>query len=550
MRNSTWIHAAIVATLALGACSRRETRVEEGNRLKILHVGNGGEVADLDPQTAIAAVDGDVISALFEPLIQLDPVDLHPLPGAAASWEISPDGRTYTFHLRPGAKWSNGDPVRASDWVYSFHRLITPTLAAPFLNYATLVAGAEDYGKGVTKDFASVGIREIDPLTLEIQLTNPTPYFPAVLNFWPLYPVHRPTIEKFNAFARPGTPWTRPGNLVGNGPFMLKEMTPNDHITVVPNPHYWGRAQVRLNELRFYPVDSIDSEERMFRAGQLHVTSNVPVTKIEAYRRERPDALRITPILGTAYYSLNTRVPPLNDRRVRRALALALDRKAIVETVTRAREKPALSFTPDGIAGYPGAKKLKPDADEARRLLAEAGFPGGAGFPKLELIFNSNETYRAIAEAVQFMWKRELGIEIGVRNLEMKVYYPTVRNGNYQIARVGWEAVVLDPHDFSEQFQSASSNNWTGWSDPEYDRILAASEKNPSNEERYKLLQQLDEILEREMPIIPLYHNTHRALVHPAVKGWPDNAINIKIFQQVDLEGVESRGSAVDGQKK
>ena len=539
----------VALAFSLAACSRRETRVEQGNREKVLHVGNGGDVADLDPQTVLGALEGDVMCALFEPLIQLDPVDLHPVPGAAASWEVSPDGRVYTFHLRPDAKWSNGDPLRASDWVYSFRRLITPALAAPFLNYAALVEGAGEYGAGKTTDFGTVGVREIDPLTLEIRLRNPTPYFPAVLNFWPFFPVHRATIEKFDAFSRPGQAWTRPGNLVGNGPFVLKEWVPNDHITVAANPHYWGHDKVRLREIRFYPVDNTDTEERMFRSGQLHVASSVPVAKIESYRREQPDVLHLTPILGTFFFSLNTRKPPLDDERVRRALSLAIDRRAIVETVTRGGERPAYSFTPDGMGDYVVGAKLKENADEARRLLAEAGYPGGAGFPKLEVIFNTNGGHAAVAEAVQFMWKRELGIEAELRNMEWKVYLNTVHRGDYQVARLGWEAVVLDPHDFLEQFRSNSSNNWTGWSNPEYDRILGQSERTASNAERYPLLQQLDKIIEREMPLIPIYHNTHRSLVLPVVKGWPDNAINIKIFQQTYLEPVEGRGSSVEAPK-
>ena len=541
--------AAVAITSSIASCTRKATRVEDGNRHQVLHVGNGGDVADLDPHTAIGALEGDVMGSLFEPLIQLDPFDLHPVAGAAASWDVSPDGRIYTFHLRPDSKWSNGDAVRADDWVYSFKRLITPALAAPFLNYATLVEGAEAYGAGKTTDFSTVGVRALDPLTLEIRLLNPTPYFPAVLNFWPLYPVHRATIEKFDAFARPGQAWTRAGNLVGNGPFVLKEWIANDHITVAANPNYWNHDKVKLREIRFYAVDNIDTEERMFRAGQLHVTSNVPVTRIEWYRKEHPDLLHLTPILGTFYLSLNTRNAPLNDARVRRALALAIDRQSIVDTVLRSGERPAFAFTPDGMGDYPVGAKLKEDANEARRLLAEAGFPGGRGFPKLDVIFNTSATYGALLEAIQFMWKRELGIESELHNMEWKVYLNTVHNGNYQVARLGWEAVVLDPHDFLEQFRSNSSNNWTGWKNPEYDRILAESERTGSNAERYKQLQQLDVILEREMPVIPVFHNVHRSLVNPVVRGWPDNAINIKIFQQTNLQNVDGRKSSVEGLK-
>jgi len=206
------------------------------------------------------------------------------------------------------------------------------------------------------------------------------------------------------------------------------------------------------------------------------------------------------------------------------------------------------AFTPDVMGDYAVGAKFKADANEARRLLAEAGYPGGAGFPKLDVVLNTNSTYSALAEAVQFMWKRELGVESELRNMEWKVYLNTVHSMNFQVARLGWEAVVLDPHDFLEQFRTGSSNNWTGWSNPEYDRILAESERTGDNLERYQLLQKLDRMIEREMPIIPLYHNTHRSLVHPSVKGWPDNAINIKIFQQTYLDPVGNRPPAI-GQK-
>ncbi len=530
-----FVPVALLLALLAG-CSRRETLVERGNREKILHVGNGAEPADLDPQTNLGAIEGDILTALFEPLVQLDPVDLRPTPAGATHWEVTPDGCVYTLHLRPEARWSNGDPVRADDWVFSFRRLLNPKLAAPFVNYAFLIAGAEDFQCGRNADFAHVGVRARDSLTLEIQLVQATSYFPSVLSFFAFYPVHRATLEKFGALERAGTAWTRPGNLVSNGAFTLKEWSPGKVVSVIPNPHYWSRASVRLAEIRFHPVENAEVEERMYRAGELHATSRVPLSKFEVYRRERPRELLITPIYGTLYYALNIRKPPLDDVRVRRALALAIDRESIVKNVTRGNEAPALSFTPPGIAGYAVGVKLKPDAAEARRLLASAGFPGGANFPTLELSFNTNETHRAVAEAVQFMWKRELGIEVRLTNQEWKVYLAAVHRGDYQLARLAWEAVVPDPHDFAEQFRTGSSNNWTGWSSPEYDRILAESERSPSDAERYPLLQQLDAIIEREMPLVPIYHNTHSALIRPEVKGWPANAENYKTFHQIRLE--------------
>lgn len=531
-----WPSLLLLLALALPACGRRGTRVEEGNRTGVLHVSNGSEPADLDPQTIIGAYEGDICGALFEPLVQLDVATLAPKPAGAVRWESTPDARTFIFHLRPEAKWSNGDPMRAADWVFSFRRFLTPEVGAPFASYAMDIVGAEDFFARRTRDFGTVGVRAIDPLTLEFRLRRPVPYWPVALSFFALYPVHEPTLRKFDALQRGGSAWTKPGNLVGNGPFVLKAWIPQDHIAVAANPHYWDRSNVRLQEVRFYPIDNAEAEERMFRAGQLHVTSRVPPAKLEGWRRDQPGQLLLTPINGTYYYSLNVRRPPLADARVRRALALTIDRAGICQRITRGGERPALSFTPAGIGGYPGGPKLAGGAEEARQLLAEAGFPGGRGFPPLEICFNTSETHRAVAEAIQHMWKRELGIDVTLLNRELKVHFASARAGDYQIARVTWEAVVSDPHDFLEQFRSTSTNNWTGWKSDAYDRLLAAEEQSSDNAERFRQASELEAILAQEVPVIPIYHNSHAFLVHPAVRGWPANAQNYKLFHQIRLE--------------
>ncbi len=526
---------ALLLFAAVG-CSRSRTPVEAGDQSQTLLVGNGVEPSDLDPQIVTGIPEGNILHALFEPLVQLDTTDLHPVPGAAESWEISSDGLVYRLHLRASAKWSNGDPVTAADWVYSIQRFITPELGAQFSYKAFYLAGAEDYLRKKITDFGQVGVRALDPLTVEFRLHSPTPYFLSVLSDWNMLPVHRPTLEKFGAFAKKDTPWSRAGNMVSNGPFMLKEWKTNQYVSMVPNPHYWDRGVVRLQELRFYAVDSEDAEERMFRGGQIHVTANMPLSKLDVYRANEPKLLRIAPFNGAYFFDINTRRGALGDARVRRALSLAISRRILVEKVSRGGQPPAYVFEPPGLGGYQPGPGLVEDRNEARRLLAEAGFPGGRGFPKLALLFNTSEAHRPICEAVQEMWKQELGIDVTLTNQEWKVYLNSLKVGDYDIARAGWVGNYPDPHEFLAVFRTGGGNNFTGWGNAEYDRILTESEGTATNEVRFPLLQKLDALVASESPVIPLYHYTRTMLMRPSLKGWPSNAGDIRRYKQMWLE--------------
>ncbi len=526
----------LALALSFAGCSKRLTPVQQGDRDQVLLLGNGAEPSDLDPQVIIGIPESQIVYALFEPLVLLDPVDLHPVPAAATSWDISPDGLVYTFHLRPEAKWSNGDPVTADDWVYSYKRLLNRKFAAPFSYNAFYLENAEEYLSGTVTDFSKVGVRAVDPLTLEFRLRSPTPFFPSALSAYTLLPVHPGTIDKFGGFDRQNTQWTKPGALVSNGPFMLKEWKPNQVISLVPNPHYWDRAAVRLKEIRFFGVDTEDTEERMFRAGQLHVTYNMPLAKIDLYRNNEPALLRINEYYGTYYFNFNVRKPPLDDPRVRRALAMSINRKSIIDNITRGGQTPAFEFAPPGAGGYQAGAQLREDVDEARRLLAEAGYPGGKGFPKLELLFNTSEQHRPICEAVQQMWKRELGIDVTLVNQEWKVYLNAMRTGDYQITRAGWIGTVPDPHDYLQNVKTNGGQNFTGWSNAEYDRILAESERTPDNAARFKLLNQLDKIFVQEMPLAPLFHYTRPILIRPSVKGFPGNPRDQRWYKNMYLD--------------
>ncbi|HUL54020.1 MAG TPA: peptide ABC transporter substrate-binding protein [Opitutaceae bacterium] len=506
--------------LPSGGCLRRETNVQRGDREQILHRGIGPDLSDLDPHLATGTSEYTVLSALLEGLVSEDPLDLHPVPGVAERWDISPDGLVYTFHLRPDARWSNGDPVTARDFIASFRRMLTPALGADYAPMLYALLNAEAYHQGRLADFAQVGLAAPDDHTLSVTLEHPIPYFLAMLNHTAWLPVPVATIARYGPVDRRGTPWARPGRFVGNGPFVLKSWRPNQAIVVEKSPTYWDAARVRLRAISFHSFDSGDAEERAFRAGQLHLTEAMPPAKIDAYRRDQPQLLRIDAYLGTYFYRLNVTRPFLNEPRVRRALALAVDRSAIVEQILRGGQTPAHAFTPPGIAGYQPPAGIPTDFAEARRLLEEAGYPGGRGLPVFELLFNTSESHQLVAEAIQEMWRRELGVEVRLVNEELKSTLDARRTGNFQILRSVWIGDYADPASFLGVWASSSGNNYTGWSSPDYDRLLDQAARTADPAARFAVLQRAEALLLKAAPFIPIHYYTHVFLIRPSVHGW------------------------------
>lgn len=523
----------------LSGCAKRETAVMRGDRAQVLHRGLGPEPADLDPQLATSANDYHVISALFEGLVAEDPVDLHPVPGVAERWEVSPDGLSHTFHLRANARWSNGETVTARDFLASYRRILTPSLGADNASLLYVLQGAEAFHKGQVADFAQVGVAAPDDRTLILTLEHPTPYFLSLLQHWAWFPVPLSTIEKNGGTTQRGNPWTRPGTFVGNGAFTLKEWRTSQKIVVSKSPTYWDAAAVRLQEIHLYPIESRDAEERAFRSGQLHVTEALPPAKVDTYRREQPALLRIDPYLGTEFYRLNVTRPFLNEKKVRRALALAVDRAAIVDKILRGGQVAAHAFTPPGTAGYTAAATIPTDVTEARRLLAEAGYPGGRGAPTLELLFNTSETHRLVAEAVQQMWRAELGLDVRLVNQEFKTLIDARRLGAFQVLRSVWIGDYIDPATFLHIWRSDSGNNYTGWSNTTYDQLTFQAARTAEATARHQLLQKAEAILLEEAPLVPLYHYTHVFLLQPSVKGWHSNLLDHHPYKHVWLEPLD-----------
>jgi oligopeptide transport system substrate-binding protein len=522
--------------LTITSCHRAETDVEKGTRLQILHKGNGQEVQDLDPHLVNSVSSLNIISALLEGLVSEDPHDLHPVPGVAESWEISTDEKNYTFHLRHNAKWSNGEAVVAQNFIDSYHRILSPKLGSPVAYMLYPVSNAEVFNKGKIDNFDQVGFRAIDDWTLEITLANPTPYFLSLLNHYSWFPVHIPTIRKYGPAFERGSRWTKPERFVGNGPFTLEEWRLNDRLRVKKSATYWDSQNVALNEIVFHTIDSNDVEERAFRSGQLHVTDSIPVNRIDRYRRANPELLRIDPYLGTYFFRVNVTRPVLNNRLVRRALALAIDRKAIVEKVWRGGQLPAGCFTPPDTAGYSCESSIPYDVDLARKTLAQAGYPDGRRFPPIEILFNTSENHKLTAEAIQQMWRQNLNVNAMLLNQEEKVYFDSRRQMNYQIYRSTWIGDYVDPNSFLDLWVTNGTNNQTGWSNREYDRLIAEASRTGDRTARYAAFQKAEAILLDEAPILPVYFYTHTFLIRLNVKGWYPTILDHHPYKYVRLE--------------
>ena len=527
----------LATCVTLTGCGSSETNVVAGNKSGTLYWGNGTEPQSLDPQIATGVPEHHVISAVMEGLVLKDRKTLEPRPGVAKTWDISNDGRVYTFYLRENAKWSNGDAHTAHDYVWSWWRALQTTLGNQYAYMLFPIKNAKRYYDGKTSDFSDVGVKAIDNRTLQVTLTNPTPYFLQLLDHYSLFPVHQATIEKFGRADERGTRWSYEGNLVGNGPYKLEEWKINRHITVTKNPYYWDEANVSINSIVFKPVDNAVTEERMFRAGALHVTSSIPADKIAIYQEKSAPELKITPYLGTYFYRLNINTPQLQDKRVRRALGMAIDRKQLVDNITKGGQIPAYTMTPPGTMGYFPKSTLNFDPEAAKRLLAEAGYPNGEGFPPIEILYNTNEGHRKIAVALQEMWKNYLNIDIKLLNQEWKVYLATESAGDYQISRGGWIGDYVDPNNFLDMFLCNGGNNRTGWCNEEYDRlILEVAPSQSSHEQRLKIFQQAETMLLEDMPIIPVYTYTSIKLLHPSVRNFDDNILNQAMYKDLYLD--------------
>ena len=516
----------LISLCFIHSCGQNISPVDSGLENQIFHFGNGAEPQGLDPHIVTGVPEHHLLISMCEGLTSSNPKGGASLPGAAESWEISNDGKKYTFFLNKNAKWSNGDPVTASDFVWSWKRILTPSLGSQYPDMLYYVTGAYEFHNEINNNFDNVGVKAIDDFTLEVNLKNPTPFFLGLLSHYSTWPVHKETVLKYGDIDDRNGEWTRPGNFVCNGPFQLKSWELNSKIIVEKNPFYWDAKKVKLNEIHFYPVQNTMTEDRMFRAGQLHLTSSLPSQKCPIYIEENNPNLRIDPYMGTYFYRFNTKHPVLKDVKVRKALAYAINRTQLVEKVTKCGQIPAYSFTPPGSAGYQPDTEIKYDPLLAKQLLVEAGYSNPEDFPKLEILFNTNEDHRKIALAIQQMWQTTLGIEVELVNQDWKVYLNREMIGDFQVSRAGWIGDYEDPNTFLDTLRPNRGNNKTGWENKKYDDLLELANSTNDTEKRYNLLMQAERILIDEMPIVPLYTYVRSYQLSEDVKGYFPNYLD------------------------
>jgi len=517
------INVLSITLIFLIGCSENISPVDSGLENQIYHHGNGSEPQGIDPHIVTGVPEHHILISLCEGLTIPNPNPSGSdgyIPGTAESWTISDDGKQYIFNLNKNAKWSNGEPVTADDFVWSWKRILTASLGSQYPDMLYYLEGAYEYHNGLIDNFNEVGVKALDTHTLKVNLKNPTPFFIGLLSHYSTWPVHKETVLKHGDIDDRNGEWTRPGNFVCNGPFQLKTWELNNKIVVEKNPHYYDASMVRLNEIHYYPVSNVMTEDRMFRAGQLHLTSSMPTQKCPIYIEEKNPNLKIDPYMGTYFYRINTENETLSDVRVRKALAYSIDRQLLVDKVTQCGQIPAYSFTPPGSNGYQPSTEIPYDPVLAKQLLAEAGYSSDNPFPKLEILFNTNEGHRKVALAIQQMWQNELGIEVELVNQDWKVYLSREMVGDFQISRAGWIGDYEDPNTFLDLMRPNRGNNKTGWENMDFDALVEQANTINDQEKRYELLYEAEKILIDNMPIIPLYTYVRVYQLSPDVKGF------------------------------
>ncbi len=525
------------ASLFFSGCPRPDQKPSDQTRDTVIDIGIGAEPRDLDPHLVTGLPDFQVMLALFEGLVRSGPRDeVAVVPGVAEAWTVSENGHRYQFKLREDAAWSNGDPLVADHFLFSIQRVLNPRLGSPHAKWLYPITGARAYHNGENTDFATVGVAALSPHRLEIPLDQPIPFFLELLKHPAFYPVHPDTIRSAGAGENATSGWTLPGTFVGNGPYRLLDWKPGQFIDVAANPHYSGFEPVRHDRLRFHPIDNANTEELGFRRGQLEITDEVPFNKRETYRLSGDPAYREYPVLATTYLVFNTSHPVLADPRVRRALSLAIDRRSITEDIVLTGT-PASGFVPEAIPGYDTQPYLGQNVEEAQRLLTEAGYPGGDGFPVLDYHLSNSDTSREIAEAIQNMWDRQLGIRVRLVSSEFKVYLNRLNEGNFQIGYLAWFADFVDPFAFLNMMRSDGASNRSRWADPRYDKLLLDSFITSTVEHRFTRLKEAESILIEAAPIAPIYWMNAVRLVHPDLEGWESRLMDLHPYQYLSLPG-------------
>ncbi|PSU35171.1 ABC transporter substrate-binding protein [Photobacterium lutimaris] len=490
--------------------------------------GNGTEVASLDPHKTEGVPESHVIRDLLEGLVNQDE-NGNTVPGVAESWETT-DNRTFTFHLRKDAKWSNGDPVTAHDFVYSFKRAVDPATASPYSWYLemTTMKNADDIIAGKA-DKNTLGVSATDDNTLVIELEQAVPYFVKMMGHTTVKPVNRKVVEKF------GDNWTKPENFVGNGAYTLDNWVVNERIVLTRSKTYWDNDNTVINKVTFLPIENQVAEMNRFLAGEIDITNELPNEHFRRLEKQHAESVSISGNLCSYYYGFNNQKAPFDDVRVRKALSYAIDRDIVTKALLGQGQKSGYFLTPEITANFNpvtpeyGQMTQKQRNEKAKSLLEEAGY--GPGNPlNFTLLYNTSENHKKIAVAIASMWKKNLDVTANLENQEWKTYLDTRRQGDFDVTRAGWCGDYNEASSFLSLMQSNNSSNDPRYNSKAYDAIMAKALESTSDAEREQLYIQAEQLLAEDMPIAPIYQYVKARLVNPLVGGYPANNAEDKLF--------------------
>ncbi len=523
------------AGLAFAATSLTATAAEVPAGVKLaknqeLVRGNGTEVASLDPQKVEGVPESHVLRDLLEGLVNQD-ADGITIPGVAESWETT-DNKTFTFHLRKDAKWSNGDAVTADDFVYSFQRAVDPATASPYSWYLdmTTMVNASDIIEG-KKDKSTLGVKAIDANTFEVTLETAVPYFVKMMAHTTMKPVHKATVEKF------GDKWTKPENFVGNGAFVVNKWVVNERLELTRNEQYWDNAKTVLNKVTYLPIENQVAEMNRFLSGEIDFTYELPNEHFRRLQKEHAESVAIKGNLCTYYYNFNTHKPPFDDVRVRKAISYSIDRNIVANAILGQGQKPAYFLTPEIVADFspetPAYGKLtqKERNEKAKELLAEAGYNKSNPL-EFSLLYNTSENHKKIAVAIASMWKKNLGVSVTLENQEWKTYLETKKQGDFEAARAGWCGDYNEASTFTSLMEGTNTTGGIHYKSSTYDKLTKDAVKATSEAKRQELYYAQEALLTKDMPIAPIYQYVTARLVNPHVGGYAENNAQDQLYSK------------------
>lgn len=522
----------LALSTVLAACgNNNKSSNEAGNagngqtaKEQVLRINLSAEPPTFDPAQAQDSQANTVLKLMYEGLTRMND-NGEQVPGVASEWEVSPDGLQYVFKLRQDAKWSNGDPVTANDFVFAWERALNPAAAAPYAYQLYYLKNAEAYNTEEITDFSQVGVKATDDYTLEVTLENPAPYFLSLTSFYTYYPVHK-SVEGNEAWA------TNKDSMIVNGPYTMTNWTTGQKIEVTKNDNYWDKDSIKMSKIAMSLVNSGASELLSYKNGELDYAGKpngeIPTDQIEAVKKELADEYSAPGIASTYYYEFNVTEEPFDNEKIRKAFAMSVNRKDLVEKVTMGGQIPAYGFVAPGIKGendeyrneYPD-NYFQENVEEAKKLLEEGmAEKGYTTLPEITLIYNSSESHKKVALAIADMWQKNLGVTVKTENQEWGVFLENRQNLNYQIARAGWSSDYNDPMSFMDMWVTNGGNNDAGFSNAEYDALIKEAYQTQDNAARMTAMSKAEKILIQDNQVLmPLYYYTNEYLIKPNLKG-------------------------------